>query len=456
MTNLQAMLDLNEVESSGLSSGTFVRKLPKLTRHDTQESGTLLLDGQYNHSDRICPVDADFRYQDKWSGFSYCDTEKVDTAELHDNKVISLFSGAGGMDLGLEMAGFSTSSCIEIDGHCRETLRHNRPAWNLNHGTDLAVQGDIRNITVERILESSGLEIGEAALIVGGPPCQPFSNIGKKLGAADELNGDLSQHFMRMVKGCLPRAFIFENVAGFHQGKHRETLDTILEEAAGAGYSVTYTILNTADYGVPQQRKRFLILGLRGNRKPSLPFPTHFNSEKDAINFYERVGRGRYIHFKPWKTVSDAFGEIQDTHKERSDYALMNISPMVKARMAVLRQGENFKALPMEMRPNCWKNGKHQGQDTFGRLREDRPSVTIRTAAYNPAKGMYIHPYENRGLSSHEMAALQSFPAEWEFRCVGSQRVTLVSVGKQIGNAVPPLLARAVGLTLKAELMAVK
>ena len=130
----------------------------------------------------------------------------------------------------------------------------------------------------------------------------------------------------------------------------------------------------------------------------------------------------------------------------------MNISQVVQDRMALIRQGQNFKVLPMDMRPNCWKEGRHQGQDTFGRLRADRPSVTIRTAAYNPAKGMYIHPYENRGLSSHEMAALQSFPPEWEFKCEGMKKVTLVSVGKQIGNAVPPLMAKAIGLAVRRAL----
>ena len=162
------------------------------------------------------------------------------------------------------------------------------------------------------------------------------------------------------------------------------------------------------------------------------------------------------MQFHPWVTVAEAFASIPPGHRNRSDYALMNISPVVRQRMSCLQQGENFKALPMDMRPNCWKNGKHQGQDTFGRLRADRPSVTVRTAAYNPAKGMYIHPFENRGLSSHEMAALQSFPADWIFRCKGSDKVTLVSVGKQIGNAVPPLTARAVGLALKAGILGIE
>jgi len=106
----------------------------------------------------------------------------------------------------------------------------------------------------------------------------------------------------------------------------------------------------------------------------------------------------------------------------------------------------------MELRPQCWKNGKHQGNDTFGRLISSLPSVTIRTAGYNPAKGMYIHPFENRGLSTIEMAALQSFPYNWNFKVKNREKVTLVSGGKQIGNAVPPGLAKALGLAIKQQL----
>jgi len=105
------------------------------------------------------------------------------------------------------------------------------------------------------------------------------------------------------------------------------------------------------------------------------------------------------------------------------------------------------------VRPKCWQSGKHQGNDTFGRLISNLPSVTIRTAAYNPAKGMYIHPFENRGLSTIEMAALQSFPYNWSFKVKGREKVTLVSGGKQIGNAVPPGLANALGLAIKQQIL---
>ena len=125
----------------------------------------------------------------------------------------------------------------------------------------------------------------------------------------------------------------------------------------------------------------------------------------------------------------------------------MNHSAEMREKMALIGPGQNFKVLPFELRPDCWRSGKHQGQDTFGRIRGDRPAPTIRTAAYNPTKGRYIHPTENRGLNTAEMAVLQDFPPEWRFRSAkGAPK--LVSVGRQIGNAVPPGLAEALGRAL--------
>jgi DNA (cytosine-5)-methyltransferase 1 len=110
----------------------------------------------------------------------------------------------------------------------------------------------------------------------------------------------------------------------------------------------------------------------------------------------------------------------------------------------------------MELRPDCWKNGKHQGNDTFGRMQADLPACTVRTAAYNPTKGRYIHPFENRGLNTVELAALQTFPPDWVFRCKAGKRVTLVSGGRQIGNAVPPLLGQALGRAILKQLTTVE
>lgn len=376
--------------------------------------------------------------------------------------VVSLFSGAGGLDIGLEESGFHTAVCVEYDTDCRETLRYNRPEWKLfEEGVKFEkgkmktrIPGDVRDISVNELLKFSGLKKGEAALVVGGAPCQPFSNIGKKLGKNDEKNGDLFLEFVRMVKGVSPEAFIFENVVGITQQKHADVIKYMVDKFKGLGYGISHTILNAANYGVPQRRERFFLIGIKGVENPSFPFPTHFRDAKHYDSFIKDFEVFPVKKFKKWVSVKDAFKKIFKNPEKRNDYALMNITDFVVERMKCIKQGQNFKALPMEMRPNCWKSGKHQGNDTFGRLIADMPSVTIRTAAYNPAKGMYIHPFENRGLSTIEMAALQSFPFDWYFKSKGREKVTLVSGGKQIGNAVPPVLAQALGAAIKKQIWA--
>jgi DNA (cytosine-5)-methyltransferase 1 len=384
--------------------------------------------------------------------------EKIKNGQFYT--VISLFSGAGGLDIGLEQAGFHTIACIENDINCRATLKFNRPDWNvfeesvkIESGKIITREpGDIRDIAVDEILNHVGLKKGQVTLVVGGAPCQPFSNMGKKEGLEDKKNGDLFQEFVRMVKGIQPEAFIFENVAGITQNKHAFVLDYMIKNFEGTGYGISHSILNSANYGVPQRRERFFLIGIKDSKNPAFPLPTHMKDIKSWETFTKDLNKiPKYIP-ESWVTVKDAFNRLPKNPEKREDFALMNISEKVVTRMKLIKQGENFKVLPSELRPDCWKSGKHQGNDTFGRLIADLPSVTIRTAAYNPAKGMYIHPFENRGLSTIEMAILQDFPLSWIFKHHGRGRVTLASGGKQIGNAVPPGLARAIGLSIKKQL----
>jgi len=376
--------------------------------------------------------------------------------------VVSLFSGAGGLDIGLEEAGFHTAVCVEYDADCRETLKFNRPEWKVfEDGVKIEkgriktrIPGDIRDIGVKELMEFAGLEKGKVSLVVGGAPCQPFSNIGKKLGKEDERNGDLFLEFVRMVRGINPEGFIFENVVGITQQKHADVINYMIDKFKGLGYGISYTVLNAANYGVPQRRERFFLIGIKGVEKPAFPFPTHFKDGKHQSDFLKDFSIFPIRNFKKWISIKDAFKKIPKNADKRKDYALMNISEIVVKRMTHIEQGKNFKVLPMKLRPDCWKSGRHQGNDTFGRLIADLPSVTIRTAAYNPAKGMYIHPFENRGLSTIEMSILQSFPINWQFKSKGREKITLVSGGKQIGNAVPPVLAQALGAAIKKQIWA--
>ncbi|MFH6603273.1 DNA cytosine methyltransferase [Maribacter algicola] len=403
------------------------------------------------------------KYYDKKTGTNYIEFQDSNSANK-ELPVISLFTGAGGLDIGLENAGFQTAICVELDADCRETLRHNRPEWKLfekglkieSGKIQTRISGDIRDIGIGELLEEANLKKGDATLVVGGAPCQPFSNIGKKLGRKDERNGDLFLEFVRTVKEANPEGFIFENVVGITQQKHSDVISYMVDKFKGLGYGLSHTILNAANYGVPQRRERFFLIGIKGVKHPAFPLPTHFKDQKQYEGFMRSIDGKIENKFNKWISVKEAFDEIPENHSLRNDYVLMNISDKVVNRMKYIKQGKNFKAVPPNLLPNCWKNGKHQGNDTFGRLVEDLPSVTIRTAAYNPSKGMYIHPNENRGLSTVEMAKLQSFPYNWEFKVKNRDKVTLVSGGKQIGNAVPPGLAEALGKAMLLQLKSIR
>jgi DNA (cytosine-5)-methyltransferase 1 len=437
----------NKISRGSFSASFLYHCLYCLNRKD-YSADTLLKSGSFI----TLPPQAGGQYFSQNKGIGFLTPPGAGGSPLKCNKVISLFTGTGGFDIGLEQAGFSTAACVEIDEHCRETLRHNRPQWTLLEANDGRIPGDIRQISGDEILKVAGLIKGEAALVVGGAPCQPFSNIGLKEGENDSRNGDLFLEFVRVVNDTEPNAFIFENVTGITQSKHAAVISYMEKKFSEIGYRISYSIINAADYGVPQKRQRFIILGLKGSAAPSFPMPTHAKDFKHWALFVDSLNR--FPDYVPvgWKTVGDAFGELPSCYKSRPDYKQMNVSEIIENRMKLIGPGENFKVLPLNMRPNCWKSGKHLGQDTFGRLKLSEPSVTIRTAAYNPTKGRYIHPTENRGLDLIEMSCLQSFPLDWEFKCANNKPITLKSGGAQIGNAVPPLLAKALGDALYGQL----
>ena len=386
------------------------------------------------------------------SGMSYLDITDIEPIKLKNNKVISLFTGSGGLDIGLDQAGFETAVCVEIDSDCRETLRFNRPDWKIFENGNNRAPGDIRKISPEELLKFANLKKGEVAIVAGGAPCQPFSNIGKKNGKDDSENGDLFLEFVRIVKGINPEAFLFENVTGITQKKHSEVIVYITERLKDSGYHLSYTILDAANYGVAQRRERFFLLGFKNINNPAFPLPTNIKDIKTWNQLLTTLNKKPNYEPPEWITLGKILKKIPKESKSRTDNIVMNISSIVKERMEYIPPGKNFKVLPMNMRPDCWKSGKHQGQDTFGRLKLDEPSVTVRTAAYNPSKGKYIHPTENRGLNTIEMATIQGFPYHWKFKCFNREKPTLVSLGRQIGNAVPPPLAKAIGLAINIQL----
>ena len=347
-----------------------------------------------------------------------------------DNRdVISLFSGAMGLDIGLEKAGLNVVIGQDFESSCVETMKAN--------GHDV-LGGDIREISPEMLLELTGLHTGEPFMICGGPPCQPFSTAGKRLGINDP-RGSLFMDFIRMIDYIRPRFFVMENVKGIVSSplKHVSTkervkddpeqklgtvLDVILCEFNKLGYKTVYGILDAVNYGVPQFRERFVLIGSRDNEDIFLPVPTHFQ-----------------MHQNPdyrWKTVGEV---IKDLENDPGEYT--PLSGDRKKYLHVVPEGGNWKDLPEEVIPVAMGGAYESGGGKVGfyrRLSYKQPSPTITTSPAQKAT-MLCHPRQDRPLSIKEYARIQQFPDDWKFTG------TISAQYRQIGNAVPVGLAEAIG-----------
>jgi DNA (cytosine-5)-methyltransferase 1 len=352
-------------------------------------------------------------------------------------KLIDLFCGAGGMTLGF----------TETSGH------HFKPIWandfnkfavesyNANFGNHCIV-GDI----VE-ILKNPKIEIPHADVVIGGPPCQGFSLLNRN--RIDDPRRQLWRQYLEVVEKCKAKVFVIENVP--------QLLDTfehgeITGMAEKLGFRVISGKVCAADYGVPQTRVRAIIIGSKVG-DPSFLFPprkTHFNPNGNGRyqNTLDFSGNGDFL-FEPakWRTVRDAISDLPipkgiqvrkeppplDLHFGRSP------TPMsVKRYKAIPKEGMNrfdLQKRAPELTPKCWIRKKSGGTDLFGRLWWDKPAVTMRTEFYKPEKGRYLHPEQHRPITHREAARFQSFPDSFVFKG------TKIEIAKQIGNAVPPLLA---------------
>lgn len=340
-----------------------------------------------------------------------------------DNRdVISLFSGAMGLDIGLSDAGLTTIIGQDFDAACIATMRAN--------GQN-AVGGDIRGIDAAELLEQAGLMRGAPFLVCGGPPCQPFSTAGKRGGISDPRGG-LFADFIRMIDYIRPRFFIMENVKGLMSaplphvvGDARAAIDIILAEFQKLRYNTVYGILDAVNYGVAQFRERFVLIGSRDNEAVFLPMPTHFYMHQD-------------IAYR-WRTLRDAIAGLET---DCGDCAAFS-----KERLAFLKlipEGGNWRDLPGELIPAAMGGAYASGGGKAGfyrRLSYDQPSPTLVTSPVQKAT-MMCHPTQDRPLSVKEYARIQQFPEDWVF--MG----TSAAIYRQIGNAVPIGLARALGKAL--------
>lgn len=348
-------------------------------------------------------------------GVSQTYTQRMAKDDLELLRTIDLFAGAGGLTKGFEMADqrFEPILAVENDQAACRTFKANFDCQ--------VIDGSIED--VERF--------PDADVIVGGPPCQGFSPLGRDRDDVSraQLN-ELWQHYLRAVKQVKPRAFVIENVPQFQKSvqfaKLLELLDTDKDLKR---YGYAFGVLNAIDYGVPQARKRGILIAVRDMEEVPWPPPaTHGpNSAGELLPM----------------TVRDAIADLPAKPTDEDLHWGRNPTQMSLERYKVIPEGGNRFDLRRErpdLEPNCWKNKPTGTTDVMGRLWWDRPSFTIRTEFYKPEKGRYLHPSEDRPITHREAARLQTFPDDFQFE--GSK----IEVGRQIGNAVPPRLAKAIGL----------
>lgn len=347
-------------------------------------------------------------------------------------RTLDLFAGAGGLSLGFELAGvgFRPTFAVEIDDAAASTFKR-------NFGTPVYA-GPIEDLE----------DFEPADVIIGGPPCQGFSPLGRSRDDVSraEMN-ELWQQYLRAVRQVQPRAFVIENVPEFQRSAQFARLLELMEsDPVLSEYGYGYGVLNAADYGVPQRRRRGIFVAVKGvSDVPWPPRPTHGPDSPDEV---------------PYQTVRQAFEGLtlmpevteigidsqyrQDLHFRRQP------RPTSVERYRAIPEGGNRFDLAKnrwDLTPNCWRNKPTGTTDVMGRLWWDRPSVTIRTEFFKPEKGRYLHPVADRPITHREAARLQSFPDSFEFDG------TKIEVARQIGNAVPPLLAKAIATHVHEQMI---
>ncbi|MBE0448945.1 MAG: DNA cytosine methyltransferase [Actinobacteria bacterium] len=320
---------------------------------------------------------------------------------------MDLFCGAGGLAEGFRQAGFTSVFAVEHDKSAAETYR-----TNFNHEVFVGPIEKLKTIPVN------------ADIIIGGPPCQGFSPLGKMSPAANHFKlNKLWKHYFRIVSEVLPRVFVIENVPEILKSNDFIILK---KTARKLGYKIQSKILYAVDYGVPQGRRRAFIIGCK-DAEPLFPEPTgELMTVRDAIGDLPLVPDGRNWHIGR-----------NPTKKSLERYKCV---PPGGNRFDLMRRRPDIA-------PNCWLNKPTGSTDVFGRLEWDKPSLTIRTEFFKPEKGRYLHPKAHRPITHREAARLQTFPDSFIF-CG-----TKTDVAKQIGNAVPPKLAYNVALAVREVLL---
>lgn len=332
--------------------------------------------------------------------------------------VIELFAGAGGLALGMEKAGFNALGLVEIDKFASQTLKQNRPSWNV-------INDDIANVSPLDLEEFFSISKGELDLLTGGAPCQSFSYAGKRLGL-DDARGTLFYHYALFLRKLQPKMFLFENVKGLVSHDHGKTYQTINSIFESEGYVTQMKVLNAWDYGVAQKRERLIIVGIRKDLANDATF------DFPSPHAYKPVLRDILLD------CPKSEGSSYSAYKRE---IFKRVPP-----------GGYWRDIPediaKEYMKSCWDmEGGRTG--ILRRLSLDEPSLTVLTSPSQKQTDR-CHPMEERPFTVRENARCQSFPDEWVFcGSVGQQY-------KQVGNAVPVNLAYEIGKKIRETLESVK
>jgi DNA (cytosine-5)-methyltransferase 1 len=358
-------------------------------------------------------------------------------------KAVDLFCGCGGMSCGLQMAGVEVIAGIDVEAKYLATFSQNFPLAK-------SIEADISELSPIELMKKLEIKKGDLDILVGGPPCQGFSkNVPKKNRTFDDSRNQLVKTFLDYCEAIQPQFILMENVAEMKNGFEQIYSSEVVERLSNSGYAIISVVLNAADYGVPQRRRRAFFLATRLQVKLETPKATYFSTQK-ANTSQPTLFRNHHV------TVWEAIGDLPSLrHGEGSNeinYALpaesvyqelmrvdskavrnhvaRKLQPLQFSRLAFLQAGQGHDDLPKELQVKSGYSG------AYGRLSKDMIAPTITRWVFHPGSGRWGHPVDIRTLTMREVARIQSFPDTYEF--VGSYN----DQAGQLGNAVPPLLTK--------------
>jgi len=373
-------------------------------------------------------------------------------------KAIDLFCGCGGISVGLQMAGFEVVAGIDIEKKYLASFKHNFP-------NTLALNTDITTVSPDKFMRTVGVVAGELDMLVGGPPCQGFSkNVPRKYRYLEDPKNLLVKSYLDYCEALQPKMVLMENVAemknGFEEAYSQEIISRLQEE----GYTITTVVLNSADYGVPQMRRRAFFMANRFGIPFEIPKPSHTVQPKDdvkPIGLFENRS-----HVTVWEAIGDlpnvehgqgveltAYSKPPQNDYQRlmrgsnvkvKNHIARKLAELQYLRLASLEPGQGLKDLPKHLQTK----GGYSG--AYGRLTKDMIAPTITRWVFHPGSGRWGHPEDIRTLTMREVARIQSFPDYFEF--VGSYN----DQAGQLGNAVPPLLAQLIAQSMHNQLAVFK